>query len=295
MAPNQSQTTQVTAQNVSISRTKDDFLYHFGLSSTAVDMPKMFGDVKFVCAGGSASRSKHYAEEFSREIGVAKPTNLSRSDRFVIYKTGPVLWINHGMGAPSLSIMLIETLKLLHHAKAEDVCFVRLGTSGGVGVAPGSVVISTVAVNGELQEEYVQWIAGKRVTRPTRLCPLLSSSLSALAVHMHLPAVSGKTLCADDFYEGQMRLDGFFCEYEEQQKLSFLTTIHSLGVRNIEMESTAFAAITGRAGVRAAIVCVALLNRMVDDQVTISKELYLDYETRPFKLVSTFIRKQLKI
>lgn len=30
-------------------------------------------------------------------------------------------------------------------------------------MAPGSVVISTVAVNGELQEEYVQWIAGKRV------------------------------------------------------------------------------------------------------------------------------------
>ncbi|PIO55069.1 hypothetical protein TELCIR_23548 [Teladorsagia circumcincta] len=47
--------------------------------------------------------------------------NLSKSDRFVMYKTGPVLWINHGMGTPSLSIMLVEALKLLHHAKAKDV------------------------------------------------------------------------------------------------------------------------------------------------------------------------------
>ncbi|GMT01504.1 hypothetical protein PENTCL1PPCAC_23679, partial [Pristionchus entomophagus] len=280
----------VTAQNGAISFAKDDFLYHFGLSSTAMDLPRVFGDVKFVCAGGSASRFKHYADEFARDIGVPKPANLSRSDRFVIYKTGAVLWINHGMGAPSLSIMLIETLKLLHHARSSDVCFVRLGTSGGVGVAPGSVVISSGALNGELNEEYVQWIAGRKVAHPTLLCPLLSSDLSTLAAQMKLPIVSGKTLCADDFYEGQMRLDGFFCEYTEQDKLSFLTALHARGVRNIEMESTAFAATTGRAGVRAAIVCVALLNRMVDDQVTISKETYIEYESRPFKLVSTYIR-----
>lgn len=288
-------TSQVTAQNGAVSRAKDDFLYHFGLSTVAVDMPKKFGDVKFVCAGGSASRFKHYADEFARDIGVPNSANLSCSDRFVIYKTGPVLWINHGMGAPSLSIMLNETLKLLHHARATDVCFVRLGTSGGVGVAPGTVVISSGALNGELNEEYVQWIAGKKVTRPTRLCPQLSADLATLAAQMKLPTEAGMTLCADDFYEGQMRLDGFFCEYSEQDKLSFLSTLHARGVRNIEMESTAFAAITGRAGVRAAIVCVALLNRMVDDQVSLSKETYIEYETRPFKLVATLIRKQLKI
>ncbi|GMR54434.1 hypothetical protein PMAYCL1PPCAC_24629, partial [Pristionchus mayeri] len=256
---------QVTAQNGAVSTSRDDFLYHFGLSTVAIDMPKHFGDVKFVCAGGSASRAKHFADEFACEIGVPKSVNFSRSDRFVIYKTGAVLWINHGMGTPSLSIMLIETLKLLHHARATDVIFVRMGTSGGVGVSPGSVIISSGALNGELNEEYVQWIGGKKVVHPTRLCPSLAADLSTLAAHMHLPAVSGKTLCADDFYEGQMRLDGFFCEYSEVDKLSFLSSLHDRGVRNIEMESTAFAAITARAGVRAAIVCVALLNRMVED------------------------------
>jgi uridine phosphorylase len=50
--------------------------------------------------------------------------------------------VQHGMGTPSMSIMLNELLKLLHYAKATNVCMFRVGTSGGLGCAPGSVVIS---------------------------------------------------------------------------------------------------------------------------------------------------------
>lgn len=39
----------------------------------------------------------------------------------------------HGMGVPSISIMLHELIKLLHHAQCRDVILFRLGTSGGVG------------------------------------------------------------------------------------------------------------------------------------------------------------------
>jgi len=41
------------------------------------------------------------------------------------------------MGAPSLSILLHELAKLLHHAKAKDVIFMRMGTCGGLGLEPG--------------------------------------------------------------------------------------------------------------------------------------------------------------
>lgn len=37
------------------------------------------------------------------------------------------------MGVPSISIMLHELIKLLHHAQCRDVVLFRLGTSGGVG------------------------------------------------------------------------------------------------------------------------------------------------------------------
>uniref|UniRef100_A0A914EEH0 Uncharacterized protein n=1 Tax=Acrobeloides nanus TaxID=290746 RepID=A0A914EEH0_9BILA len=40
--------------------------------------------------------------------------------------------IKHGMGVPSLSIMLIETIKLLHYAGAENVTIIRLGTCDAI-------------------------------------------------------------------------------------------------------------------------------------------------------------------
>ncbi|ETN77818.1 uridine phosphorylase [Necator americanus] len=236
---------------------------------------------------------KLYAEWFSKECGLQCSENLSRSDRFVLYKTGKVVWVNHGIGAPSLSTILVEMLKIMHHAKAEDVTFIRLGTSGGVGVEPGTVVVTTAAMNGELTDKYNQWIDGTKVERDTRLDEDLRKKLLAVAAEKKIPVEAGLTLCADDFYEGQMRLDGFFCEYDPEEKLGFLKKIYEKGVRNIEMESTCFASMTYRAGVKAAIVCVTLLNRMKSDQVKIRQDQYMEFEERPFRLVTAFIRKQL--
>lgn len=71
--------------------------------------------------------------------------------------------LQHGIGAPSLSIIIVELIKLLYYAKAKDVIAIRLGTSGGVGTAPGTVVLSDGAVNGELLEKYEQYIMGEKV------------------------------------------------------------------------------------------------------------------------------------
>ncbi|CAD6185660.1 unnamed protein product [Caenorhabditis auriculariae] len=281
--------------NKYLESAEEDFLYHFGFGVKTIDIPALFGDTKFVCTGGSPGRFKLYAEWFSKESGLPCSENLSKSDRFVIYKTGQVCWINHGMGTPSLSIMLVETLKLMHHAKAKDVKFIRLGTSGGVGVEPGTVVVSTGAVNAELTDKYIQVIAGKRIERDTYLDETLRLKLLGIGKEMNIPVEQGKTLCADDFYEGQMRLDGFFCDYKPEEKFAFLNQLYTLGVRNIEMESTCFASMTYRAGVQAAIVCVTLLNRMNGDQVKIEKEQYIEYEQRPFRLVTALIRRELGI
>lgn len=44
-----------------------------------------------------------------------------------------IVYVQHGMGVPSISIMLHELIKLLHHAQCRDVVLFRLGTSGGIG------------------------------------------------------------------------------------------------------------------------------------------------------------------
>lgn len=67
-----------------------------------------------------------------------------------MYKVGPVLSVSHGMGVPSLSILLHEMIKLMWHAGAEDPIFFRVGTCGGVGLEGGTVVITEEAVDGRL-------------------------------------------------------------------------------------------------------------------------------------------------
>lgn len=98
-----------------------------------------------------------------------------------MYKAGRVLCVNHGIGMPSASIMLHEVAKLLHYARARDVSFVRMGTSGGVGVPAGSIVVTTEALNGLLEPKYTIPILGRMCSRNTQLSPELAQELVACA------------------------------------------------------------------------------------------------------------------
>jgi uridine phosphorylase len=138
----------------------EDVLYHFALSTKSHDLVAMFSDIKFVCIGGSNNRMESFAHFIKNELNLSIPTGCTLTniaagtDRYAVYKIGPVLSISHGMGVPSVSIMLHELIKLLHHAQATDVTLFRLGTSGGLGLQPGTVVLSTEAVD-ELLRPYL--------------------------------------------------------------------------------------------------------------------------------------------
>lgn len=60
----------------------------------------------------------------------------------------------------SLSVLLNELIKLLAHAKVKNPVFFRIGSSGGVGVKPGTVVVTDDAVDGMLNRDY------QRVRKP---------------------------------------------------------------------------------------------------------------------------------
>ena len=94
-------------------------------------------------------------------------------------------------------------------------------------------------------------------------------------------------------YLEQARLDGAFCNYTEQEKCEYLQRLHKEGVCNIEMEATAFAALTHYAGIKAAIVCVTFLDRLKGDQVMSPKEVLQEWQMRPQILVSRFIKQFL--
>lgn len=65
-----------------------------------------------------------------------------------------MLSISHGMGVPSVGILLHEIIKLMYHAKCKDPIFIRIGTCGGVGVEGGTVCITEEAVDGLLRNTY---------------------------------------------------------------------------------------------------------------------------------------------
>ena len=47
--------------NPHIQEMKEDVLYHLALGSGSHDLEQMFGDVKFVCMGGTPQRMKSFA------------------------------------------------------------------------------------------------------------------------------------------------------------------------------------------------------------------------------------------
>jgi uridine phosphorylase len=289
----------VRLRNPNIELMDEDILYHLALGSGSNDLASMFGDVKFVCMGGTPERMKDFAYYIMEEIGHTLPTGTMLQDisqksyRYSMYKVGPVLSISHGMGIPSIGILLHEVIKLMYHARVRDPVFFRIGTCGGIGLECGTVVISEEVVDGMLQPYLELPVLGQVVRRPATLDKTLARELQSLSESNDpYETVIGKTMCTYDFYEGQGRLDGAFCDFTEREKMDYLNGIHKEGVKNIEMESLSFAALTHHAGIRSAVVCVTIVDRLRGDQIREVGKL-AEWEKRPSKTVANYIQHHL--
>lgn len=110
--------------------------------------------------GGTNIRMKNFAHFIMKEINYELPVGAELHDitaepnRYAMYKVGPVLSVSHGLGMSSFGVLLHELFKLMFYAKCKDPIFIRLGTSGGIGIEPGTVVVTNRAVNGLLCESH---------------------------------------------------------------------------------------------------------------------------------------------
>ncbi|CAI5746424.1 unnamed protein product [Peronospora destructor] len=108
--------------------------------------------------------------------------------------------------AHSVAMMLVcSVTKLLEYAGALDATYIRMGTSGGIGVEPGIVVITSEGVNNKMESVDEVAVLGLTELRPS-------------------------IFSCNDFYEGQGRLDGATCEYTLEHKIAFLQKLASAGV-----------------------------------------------------------------
>jgi len=272
-----------------------DFLYHLGLD-TSMDLSQ-FKDVRFVCMGGSAVRAEAFAETLRKQFAPdtkGPPQAIGKTERYSIFKVGQIISCSHGIGMPSMLILLHEMAKLLHYAGAVGVSYIRIGTCGGVGLEPGTIAVSTCGVCGTLEPVHEAIELGVRKTYPADLDKELSDKLVAAAKEIDVSAVAGKTMGTDDFYEAQGRCDGALKPgYTDEDKMNFLKKAHAAGVRNIEMEASAFGAFCGRAGISGAIVCAALVNRLKGDQVTSTPEQLGKFSLDAQRVVAHLLGKEL--
>lgn len=95
--------------NPNIAKMKEDILYHFNLTTSRHNFPALFGDVKFVCVGGSPSRMKAFIRCVGAELGLDCPGRdypniCAGTDRYAMYKVGPVLSVSVSTCPPLCSV-----------------------------------------------------------------------------------------------------------------------------------------------------------------------------------------------
>uniref|UniRef100_K7FF42 Uridine phosphorylase 2 n=1 Tax=Pelodiscus sinensis TaxID=13735 RepID=K7FF42_PELSI len=279
----------------------DEDLYHLNLGTKTHNLPVMFRDVKFVCVGDSPYRMKAFAQLMHNELGLEGDGKdlkdiCAGTDRYSMYKDGPVLCQFRGMWIESTKWKFHELIKLLYNAKCCDVTIIRIGTSGGLGIEPGTIVITHTAVDSFFKARFEQVILDNVVVRSTELDKDLAEELLNCNHEIQkFPALNGHTMGTYDvFLSFQGQLDGALCFFQ-RKKLEYLKRAYDGGVRNIEMESTVFAAICGLCGlkVQGILKTTVLAKLQCGDQIKASHEVLVEYQRWPQQWISIFIKKRL--
>lgn len=272
-----------------------DFYYHFGVDSNDPIL-KNFRDVKAIVLGGSGSRIVQFAERWSKKHKNKKIYALPKEERFVTRYCAGVLFASHGMGMPSAAICFQELMRMIYFLKDGDtkeidkVLWCRVGTSGGVGIEGGAVVVTTEGLMADLKPYRVlnggigeHWFNG---TFPQNI----AQDIIDANKNSGLNIVMGKTIAGNEFFLEQFRLDGAICLETPESKMAWLKWIHANGVRNIEMEGAMMAGFLNHWGFsKFAMICSSILNRLNGDQITATNEELHSYNENAGKVLFNYL------
>lgn len=275
-----------------------DNYYHYGVS-TADPILSELRDVTAIIMAGSGKRITEFAQRWSELNGGTDIIAFPNEDRFVTRYTAGALFISHGMGMPSASIAVQEAMRMLYFLKDGDldamngVFWARVGTSGGVDLPPGTVVVTEDAVMADLKPfrllkggdgEY--WFDGT-FPAATRAAILGANSSTQTSI------VTGRTVATHEFFLEQYRLDGAICMETVEAKQGWLQWLAENGVRNIEMEGAMFAGYLNYWGFsQFAMICTTLLNRLEGDQVTSSPEEMYQFAEDAGEVLFTYLKSR---
>ena len=273
-----------------------DHYHHLGISSDD-DIVARMGGLRAIIMAGSGERMDDFARQWSAEHGDAEIIAFPKEERFTARFTAGVLFCSHGMGMPSASIALQELMRLAYFLKRGDldaldeIFWARVGTSGGVGLPGGTIVVTTEGLWPDLKPYRVLdggkgpvWFDG------TYPADIVDAILAANAGN-GIPITSGRTVATNEFFLEQFRLDGAIRLASPERKMEWLDWLAENGVRNIEMEGALIAAYLNHWGFsRFAMVCTTLLNRLEGDQITTPPEELQEFSDRSSVALFTYLR-----
>lgn len=252
----------------------EDVYYHFGVASSDPLLDKL-RDVRAVVMAGSGGRIEEFAQRWSELNAGSEIVAFPKEDRFVTRYSAGVLFASHGMGMPSASIALQELMRMVFFLKRGDldamdeVFWCRVGTSGGVGLPGGTVVVSSEGLMADLKPYRLLNGATGEYWFDGHFPAATYDAIIAANEHTDFEIVSGKTVAGNEFFLEQFRLDGAICLETPQTKMGWLSWLHDNGVVNIEMEGAMIAGYLNHWGFsKFAMICATLLNRLEGDQVT---------------------------
>lgn len=287
--------------NPLLTTKSEDFLYLFNLPLNEQTL-EQFRGIRYVVMQGSSKRAAVLAKKLAAKVldidtRFFEPVNLVYTSNFAVYRIGNILSVSHGMGNVTIDALLHAITKLLHYAGNSNLEYIRVGTSGGIGVKPGTVIVTKKAFMPNLAPYYTTYELDQRVDTPTTLnSDLVERILAAQPAQRHFDILSGNSVAADDFYLGQCRYDGAMRTRQDRTfREEFFKRVHELGICNFEMESTALAAFCHQAQIPATMIAVTLVNRFEGDQISATAEQLAEYSDRSQSVVINYLlsRKDL--
>lgn len=273
-----------------------NYLYNFNMVITKQILNEFRG-IKYVCMQGSSDRSLEFAIRLAKsflkiDVKYFVPVNLLPTSKYKCYRVGDILSISHGMGNPSILSMLHDLSILMYFAGNYNCEYIRIGTSGGINIVPGTVVITKQAFMPNLVAGYKMSPLGRDIIYPTNMNLQLNARIIKAQPHdLGFKILEGNSIAADDFYLSQCRFDGAISpSYDEMNRKKYFEKIKELNILNFEMESTALASFCSRAEIPATMVAVTLVNRIEEDQIILTNDELEKFSLRSQEVILNYLK-----
>ena len=271
------------------------YLYGLNLALSS-EILKKFQGIRYVLMQGSRDRAHFLAQKIAKalyniDINFQDIVDLTPLCAYNSYRVGNILSISHGMGSASMSTLLHDISQVMYFADNHDVEYIRIGTSGGIDIPAGVVILTDTVYQPNLEPGHWSTQLDKATCYPAQMDKTLSNRIiKTQPENLPFKILKGNTISADDFYLGQARLDGALSpEYTKAQRQIYFDKIKALSIFNMEMESGAFGSFCYRAGIPAAMVAVTIMNRMETDQCDVSAEILSEWADRAQQVIIHYL------